>query len=293
MKPLIALQTLAVNHIAMSNSSDIFANPPSMQGAPAHHIGAELRAQRLALGLSPEKVGAALKIQASYIRAIEALDTDALPAIGYALGYVRAYAGHLGLDGAQAVARYKADSATPEDLGRRKMPHFVPKTKIRLPRGLLSALTVLACGAVITFWYGSNTPTVAAPDALTDMLDEASYGPAPLPEDSSVLTLKALAPSWVQVSGADGRPVMSRIMITGETWSTDEERLTLAARDGGAIELYAGQERIGVFGEKGVAFTGRPLAASTIRPAPEDTPLENPQENSQDAAPAMTPIKTE
>jgi len=104
--------------------------PTSIAGQPDFHIGSELRARREAMGKSQAEVASALKMQPSYIRAIETLDVDALPSIGYALGYVRAYAGFTGLDGAQAVTRYKADSAAPEDLGRRKMPHFVPKTKI-------------------------------------------------------------------------------------------------------------------------------------------------------------------
>ena len=272
----------------MTNQPHIPASPPSSpEGQPDFHIGAELRARREALALSPQSVAMALKIQPNYITAIETLDTAALPAIGYALGYVRAYAGHVGLDGAQAVARYKADSAAPEDLGRRKMPHFVPKTKIRLPRGLVAAMTVLACAAVVTFWYGSNTPSIAAPGTLTDMLDEAAQLPAALPDDSSVLTLKAVAPSWVQVSDASGRPIMNRIMVTGESWSVSSDgALTLSARDGAAIELYAGRERIGPFGEKGVAFTGKPLAAATIIPELEDTPLEGAPSN-------MVPIKTE
>ena len=280
----------------MTNQSHI-PTPPAQGGQPDFHIGAELRARREAMGKSQAEVAAALKMQPSYIRAIETLDADALPSIGYALGYVRAYAGYAGLDGAQAVARYKTDSAAPEDLGRRKMPHFVPKTKIRLPRGLIAALTVLSCAAVVTFWYGSNTPSEAAPGTLSDRLDEADYAPAALPDDASVLTLKAVAPSWVQVSDATGRPIMNRIMVTGESWSVSSEgALTLSARDGAAIELYAGRERLGPFGEKGVAFTGKPLAASAVIAAPQNTRLEDtPLEDTplEGAPSGMIPIKTE
>ena len=249
--------------------------PSPQTNAPDFHIGAELRARRIARSETPAQVAAKLRIQESYIHAIEKLDVSALPAIGYALGYVRAYAGYVGLDGAQAVARYKDDSAVPEDLGRRNMPHFVPKTKIRLPRGLISALTVLSCAGVLAIWYGSSAPSEAAPQALSEMLDEGAYTSAPaLPDDPNVLTLKAVAPSWVQVTDATGRAVISRIMITGETWSTDKERLTLSVRDGAAIELYKGNERLGPFGEKGVAFAGKPLSASSIAPETDETPLE-------------------
>lgn len=271
----------------MPNRADISKTAPLTKGAAEHHIGAELRARRLAMGQSPADVASALKIQESYIIAIEALNVSALPAIGYVLGFVRSYAGYVGLNGAGAVSRYKTDSAIPEDLGRRKMPHFVPQRKIRLPRGSVPALTVLACAAVLTFWYSSSTPSIASNTPLNDMLDEAAYVPEMLPDDPTILTLKAVAPSWVQVTDASGQPVMSRIMVTGESWSAAGDRaLRLSARDGAAIELYAGRERLGAFGEKGVAFTNKPLARDAITPALADS-WDAPEQTE------MTPIVTD
>ena len=271
----------------MPNRADKPETAPLTTGASEHHIGAELRARRLAMGQSPADIANALKIQESYIIAIEALDVKALPAIGYVLGFVRSYADLVGLDGAGAVRRYKSDSATPEDLGRRKMPHFVPQRKIRLPRGFVPALTVLACAGVLTFWYSSSTPSIASNAPITDMLDEADYVPETLPDDPTILTLKAVAPTWVQVSDAAGRPVMSRIMVTGESWSAAGDRaLTLSVRDGAAIELYAGRERLGAFGEKGVAFTNKPLAREAIIPALADS-WDAPEQTE------MTPIVTD
>lgn len=241
---------------------------------PDHHIGMELRAQRLAMSLSHEDVAAALKIQLAYIRAIETLDHEALPSVGYALGYVRAYAEHVGLSGKEAVSRYKHDSALPEDLGQRRLPLFIPKNKIRLPRGFVPALTVLGCAAVITFWYAGSAPVTAAPTPLSELLDEGSYAPQTLPEDPDILTLKAIAPSWVQVSDSTGRVIMSRIMVTDETWTANRgKNLLLSARDGGALQLYSGRELLGVFGEKGVALSGKPIAPSTLIPELEDIPL--------------------
>ena len=243
-----------------------------------HHIGAELRAGRESRGESAADIAQALNIQTGYIRAIEKLDNAALPAVGYVLGYVRSYARHVGLDDKAAVARYKTDSATPDDLGRASSPHFVPTRSVRLPRGMVGALTVLACAGVLTFWYSSSTPAVATPGTLTEMLDnpaldKSTMAPQALPTDPNILTLKATAPSWVEVRDHTGRIVMSRIMVTGEVWSTERGTengagngagLTLSARDGGAIELYAGKENLGLFGTKGVAFGGKPLDPDSI-----------------------------
>ncbi len=247
----------------------------------SHHIGAELRACRESRGESAADIAQALNIQTHYIRAIEDLDSGALPAVGYVLGYVRSYARHVGLDSAAAVARYKTDSAAPDDLGRASSPHFVPTRSVRLPRGMVAALTVLACAGVLAFWYSSAGPAVATPGTLTEMLDKptsdkAAFAPQALPTDPNILTLKATAPSWVEVRDHTGRIVMSRIMVTGERWSTESGiGQTLSARDGGAIELYAGKDNLGLFGTKGVAFGGKPLDPDSIMVSDElvlDTP---------------------
>ncbi|MCF6274899.1 MAG: helix-turn-helix domain-containing protein, partial [Robiginitomaculum sp.] len=55
------------------------------------HIGAELGAKRMAAGLTLKEMAAQIRIQYAYLDAIEGLDKEALPTLGYALGYVRTY----------------------------------------------------------------------------------------------------------------------------------------------------------------------------------------------------------
>ena len=226
------------------------------------HIGTELRNAREARGLSPADVSEATRIQASFITAIENLAKSDLPSIGYVLGYVRTYANFLGLDGAGAVARYKLDSETPENLGLRDRPHFVPKRKIRLPRGFVPATTVMACAGMLAIWYGTQTETQAAVISQPDLTiqNEAAYV-APDLSDPNMLTVKANAPSWVQIKDGNGQVIISRIFVTGETWQTPRgSGATISARDGGAIQLFIGQANAGTLGEAGVAFKDVPLA---------------------------------
>ncbi len=226
------------------------------------HIGTELRDAREALGLSLADVAEATRIQQNYIAAIENLAKSELPSIGYVLGYVRSYANSLGMDGASAVARYKTDSEVPENLGLRDRPHFVPKRKIRLLRGLVPATTVMACAGMLAVWYGTQTETQAAiinqPDLSLQSM--AAYS-APDLSDPNMLTIKATAPSWVQIKDGRGQVIISRIFVTGETWQTPMgSGATISARDGGAIQLFIGKGNAGLLGEPGVAFTDVPLA---------------------------------
>ncbi|MGH6973158.1 MAG: RodZ domain-containing protein [Stellaceae bacterium] len=99
---------------------------------PKHTIGALLRETRENFGGDVERIANALRIRAQYLVAIEEGRYDRLPAPVYALGFVRAYAIHLGLDGDEAVRRFKQEASGfeisrdlvfPMPLGDRGIPH--------------------------------------------------------------------------------------------------------------------------------------------------------------------------
>ncbi len=224
------------------------------------HIGERLRMARNAIPMSPACVGRELKIQASYVEAIEALDREALPPIGYVLGYVRAYAGLVGIDPKQAVEDFKTDSEVPENLGMRDRPHFVPKRQLRLPKGFFAAATVLACCGILATWYASKTESQAS--ALSSVT-----GLSPNPElvataeiDPERMLIKATAPSWVEIRDKDGKKLISRILVVGESWEAHQDAgVTLSARDAGALELYIGEDFLGQLGAKGISIENIPM----------------------------------
>src|SRR6516162_5136569 len=74
-------------------------------------VGDELRARREALGLDLADVAAAVHIKQAYLAALEAGRPDELPAPVYAIGFMRAYADHLGLDGGEILRRFKQETA--------------------------------------------------------------------------------------------------------------------------------------------------------------------------------------
>src|SRR5665213_3067669 len=93
--------------------------PPAEDVRPRHTVGALLRETRESYGGDIERIAAALRIRAPYLVALEEDRYDRLPAPVYALGFVRAYAIHLGLDGEEAVRRFKQEASgfeIPRDL---------------------------------------------------------------------------------------------------------------------------------------------------------------------------------
>ena len=219
-----------------------------------------MRDARQALGLSYQEVSELTKIQPQFLESIENLAKAELPSIGYVLGYVRTYAKAMGIDGTSAVARFKVDSEVPENLGMRDRPHFVPRRKIRLPRGFFPALTVVAIAGMLTVWYGTQTETQAAVTNGPDLTPRTAET-QPVISDPNMITVKALAPSWVQIKDKNGRVVISRIFVTGETWQTQRgSGATLSARDGGAIQIFIGEGDAGLLGEQGAPVSDIPLA---------------------------------
>ncbi len=80
---------------------------PSLADFPA--FGPYLRAVREHKGLSLAQVADATRVRRNYLSAIEEGDLAPLPSRPFAVGYVRAYARALGLDGDLAVARFRAE----------------------------------------------------------------------------------------------------------------------------------------------------------------------------------------
>jgi len=93
--------------------------------------GDELRQRREALGLDLADVAATLRIKPGYLMALEAGRPEELPGPVYAIGFIRAYADHLGLDDGEMLRRFKQastllaakpDLAFPIPLGERSLP---------------------------------------------------------------------------------------------------------------------------------------------------------------------------
>jgi cytoskeleton protein RodZ len=80
---------------------------PRMDAAPS--VGAALRALREYYGLSIDEVARTTCIRRQYLTLLEDMQLDELPSRPFVIGYIRAYAGVVGLDPAAAVARFRHD----------------------------------------------------------------------------------------------------------------------------------------------------------------------------------------
>jgi cytoskeleton protein RodZ len=142
-------------------------DPREAEATPASgplSVADALRRQREALHLELGEVAAALRIKPAYLSALEAGRPDQLPGPTYAIGFVRAYADHLGLDGREVVRRFKQDStalATKPDLA---FPMPLSERSIPGAGMLLVALILAICG--YGTWYYLSTGEGSRPERV-------------------------------------------------------------------------------------------------------------------------------
>ena len=154
---------------------------------PRNSIGGLLRETRRSLGGDLDKIAETLRIRASFLKAIEESHYDRLPAQVYAIGFVRAYALHLGLDGDEAVRRFKQETADFEPLRGLSFP--VPLVERSIPGGrmLLAALIFALCGYGL--WYYVSTGERARPERVSavpaDLEGQAANQGAAAPQASA------------------------------------------------------------------------------------------------------------
>src|SRR5581483_7671539 len=110
-----------------------------------------LRRRREEIQQDIEDVSHQLRIRSAYIRAIEEGKFQELPGNAYAIGFVRAYADYLGLDGGSIVGDYR------DELARRSRQNDLvwpsEGTESRFPGGTILVVCVLLGLAIYGGWF--------------------------------------------------------------------------------------------------------------------------------------------
>jgi cytoskeleton protein RodZ len=234
---------------------EVHADAAPAAGGEPTSFGARLAAAREKERLSVGDMAARLRLHVNQVRAIESENLAQLPEAAYVRGFVRSYARSLGLDPAPLIddlnSKLAPASASVVD-GIARARDYSPvraATHERASRSLvlgLSLVALIALGAL--GWYATRQPRPAAapapapspapvkpavPAAAAEApgTDRASAGsdgqpaaaiePAPAPsqpmnEAGSVLLLSFSGSSWVEVTDASGKVVVSQTAGAGE-----------------------------------------------------------------------------
>ena len=153
-------------------------------------VAALLRETRIKQGRDVAVVATTLRIRQPYLQAIEDGRFEDLPGSTYAVGFVRAYAEFLGLDGAEIVRRFKQENS---DLAGRAELVFPSATSGGgIPTGALLGIAVVGALVAYGLWYflQDHNDTVAEavpplPERLAAMLHKPVDQDAPQTASSS------------------------------------------------------------------------------------------------------------
>jgi cytoskeleton protein RodZ len=200
-------------------------------------IGNSLREARLRQGLDFPEIEQATKIRPKYLRALEDEQFDILPGQTYVKGFLRSYAGYLGLDGQLYVDEYNSryihvDEETPlrarstSSLGRTG-----PRFESSVVLVALAAIAILTLLVFAAWRFGSNTPKTAIPDFSTQPpaaqpKARTKARPAAGPRVRLNVT-GAFGDSWVEVhaGSAAGRQLFEGTVAAGRSVVFGTERV--------------------------------------------------------------------
>lgn len=231
------------------------AEPPeSSAPAASADLGKLLCATRMRLGKDLQRIADVLHIRYNFLVAIEDGRYEDLPGQAYAIGFVRAYADHLGLDGDEIVRRYKEESA---GLKQKSAFEFqMPTSDSALPSGTLLLIAVVAGMVIYGAWYSMAGSDRSAVELIQEV-------PERLAAIANSDTIQAALPVVAQPGPGD-------VVDGGDLASEPDE--TAGATDGAPLA-----------GETSVAVAGP--APAVVPPATSTTPAAL-------TPPATTPVTT-
>jgi transcriptional regulator with XRE-family HTH domain len=188
-------------------------------------VGETLREARNRRKLDLSAVEAAIKIRVRYLQAIENEEWDALPGGAYTRGFIRTYAGYLGLDGERLADDYRrsVEPQGPERAPKRVEP--MPTGARRATPWLSSrALIVAVClllvavlvGIAVAGGGGGSTSTTSSAGGRESPRGPRAK-PKPVAKPGVAVRLAATGEVWVCVlDAAEKRLVDGQILTAGE-----------------------------------------------------------------------------
>ena len=152
-------------------------------------VGALLKASRVRVDEQTEDVATDLRISRRYIEAIEEGRFDVLPGRTYAIGFVRAYADHLGLDADEVVRRFKLECEDTQKGPDLHFPEPIPESKV--PGAAIVMIGALLASAAYGGWYfstGRDEPALEAVAPVPEVVGEQSVTEPSIAETAETAT---------------------------------------------------------------------------------------------------------
>jgi cytoskeleton protein RodZ len=254
-------------------------------------VGDILRRERVRRGLTLDDVELATKISKTHLIAIEETRLELLPGRIYALGFIRSYGEHLGLDGnklIQLLKRQSGKSIEPPPVVT--LPTAMVADDASLPTIktffilLVSFILLASVGPRILDWYTgkdsalpneqdgvppvpadlkqqmtlmskpTTKPAAEIASAAAGGIGEKITAPASAPPAASnPVVLKAIANVWLEIRDADRKTIFSRVLSAGEEYWVPPEQtgLVMTLGNAGGLTISLNGEDLPLLGRTG------------------------------------------
>ena len=223
----MAKQTWKINQAreADDGGSGVVRMTPNSDDDGPTLVGKLLRARREEAEQDLHYVSQMLRIRRPYLEAIEDGRVDDLPGPTYAVGFVRAYAEHLGLDPKDIISRFKEDAKVLEAKPRLVFPAPLPEGKI--PSGAIVLIAVIMALVVYGGWIQLSSQNQSIADFIPQLPDRlaALIGLGDGETEATPQTAEKPVESDVD------KPVPAAPAPAGESGSVAEEVKPAAASD--------------------------------------------------------------
>lgn len=289
--------------------------PPSQQHDDSRRsddmsVGDILRRTREHYGYSTHDIENAIRIKAPQIAAIEAGDVENLPARVYAIGFVRAYAEYLRLDGEKIVQMFKEQTAGRNTNPQLDFPVAASDSKMP-PPWLVLASVVMAFIVLFVLWsapqdksrdlvreippvpkelqIGFTDINSGFADPALDPLSSAAQSPPQTMEENGAIAeeqapkgiiLSITENSWVKIEDGSGKALVSRVLQAGDEYFVpDRPDLKMSIGNAGGVQIQVDGETLALLGEHGQVRRNIALNAQALKAqysiAPDTKTIEN------------------
>lgn len=248
-------------------------------------IGMRLREAREAKGLSVEDIASTTRIPKRHLESLESGDFARLPAPTYTMGFVKAYAGQVGIPKEEAAAQLR------EEMEGFPLPTDAPEgyepndPKRAMPGWLVWGALILLVGAIAFFIWNNERQLAGGgeidPPALTTIgEDDADETPGIVSANNVVIIAEEAA--WVRVTDGN-RVLIARELALGESFVIPADATTpeLETAKPEALRITVGSRDAPQVGNDGERVSGISLDSDSLMRGPA---------TQQAAAPTPTPV---
>lgn len=261
-------------------------------GLAGNPVGERLRAAREAKAMSLDDVATLTRVPTRHLQHIENGEWDSLPAITYSVGFARAYANAVGLDGREIGTELRNQLGAPQSSAA--TAPYEPADPARVPPRSLAVIAaviaVLLVGAYLV-WRGSavsdgdpqaeaaavENPIVAQPKAVPAP-GAAPAGAAPAPVNAAgPVVLTAADDVWLRVSDG-GATLVQKTLKAGESYQVPPtaQKPTLRVGRPDALRVAVGQTAIPQVGPSGQPIGNVSLLAADLAARLQAPPVAQP-----------------